>query len=93
MEIEPNGTVRQLRTYYDRQRLDIGAARGFLREWQQVVRERLTEEDRRMADVSRVLREQEFAQMRRDNVIIRTGALAGHRLVDVLTADLMENAA
>ena len=93
MEVEPNGTVRQLRTYYDRQHSDIDAAREFLREWQRVVTERLTEEDRRMADVSRALREQEFAQMRRDNVVIHTGDLAGQRLVDVLTADLMENAA
>jgi len=31
--------------------------------------------------------------MRRDNVIIYTGDLAGQRLVDVLTADLMEAAA
>ena len=93
MEVEPNGTVRQLRTYYDRQRSDIDAAREFLKEWQQVVAERLTEEDRRMADVSRTLRAQEFAQMRRDNVIIRTGDLAGHKLVDVLMADLMETVA
>ena len=93
MEIEPNGTVRQLRTYYDRQHSDIDAAREFLREWQQVVAERLTEEDRRMAGVSRALREQEFTRMRQDNVIIRTGDLAGQKLVDVLTADLMENVA
>ncbi|MBD5133489.1 MAG: hypothetical protein HDT38_03300 [Clostridiales bacterium] len=93
MEIEPNGTVRQLRTYYDRQHSDIDAAREFLKEWQQVVTERLTDEDRRMADASRTLRTQEFAQMRHDNIVIRTGDLAGHKLVDVLTADLMENAA
>lgn len=93
MEVEPNGTVRQLRTYYDRQNPDIGAAREFLKEWQQVVAERLTEEDRRMADVSRTLRTQEFAQMRRDNVIIHTGDLAGRKLVDVLMADLMESVA
>lgn len=93
MEVEPNGTVRQLRTYYDRQHSDIDAAREFLKEWQQVVAERLTEEDRRMAGVSRALRAQEFAQMRRDNVVIRTGDLAGQKLVDVLTADLMENVA
>ena len=54
---------------------------------------RLTENDREKAAASRVLREREFDQMRRDNVIIYTGDLAGRRLVDVLTADLMENAA
>lgn len=93
MEIEPGGAVRQLRTFYDNQNDDIKEAREFLREWQTVVAKRLTEEDRRAAAVSRVLREQEFEQLRRDNVIIYTGNLAGQRLVDVLTTDLMENAA
>ena len=54
---------------------------------------RITEEDRQAAAVSQVLRNQEFKQMRQDNVIIYTGNLAGQRLVDVLTADLMEAAA
>lgn len=93
MEVEPNGTVRQLRTFYDNQNEDIDVARDFLREWQAAVVKRLTEEDRQAAAVSRVLREQEFEQMRRDNIIIYTGNLAGKRLVDVLTADLMENVA
>lgn len=93
MEIEPGGSVRQLRTFYDDQYDDIKEARSFLMEWQAVVAKRLTEEDRRAAAVSKGLREQEFDQLRRDNVIIYTGNLAGRRLVDVLTADLMENAA
>lgn len=93
MEIEPGGSVRQLRTFYDDQYDDIKEARSFLMEWQAVVAKRLTEEDRRAAAMSKVLREQEFDQLRRDNVIIYTGNLAGRRLVDVLTADLMENVA
>ena len=93
LEVEPDGTVRQLRTYNDDQNDDIYEARNFLREWQTVVAKRLTEEDRQAAAVSRVLREQEFEQMRRKNIIIFTGNLAGQRLVDVLTADLMETAA
>lgn len=93
MEVEPGGTVRQLRTFYDNQNDDVDAARDFLREWQAVVAKRLTEKDRQAAAVSRVLREQEFEQLRRDNVIIYTGNLAGKRMVDVLTADVMENAA
>lgn len=93
LEIEPGGTVRQLRTYGDDQNDDIQEARGFLREWQAVVAKRITEEDRRAAAASRVLREKEFEQMRRDNIIIFTGNLAGQRMVDVLTADLMEAAA
>lgn len=93
LEIEPDGTVRQKRTKFDRQEADIQDAKKFLAEWQRVVAKRLTKGDRKKAAASRVLREQEFDQMRRDNVIIYTGHLAGKRLVDVLTADLMENAA
>lgn len=93
LEVEPGGTVRQKRTKFDRQEADIKDAKKFLAEWQRVVAKRLTKGDRKKAAASRVLREQEFDQMRRDNVIIYTGHLAGRRLVDVLTADLMENAA
>lgn len=93
LEIEPDGTVRQKRTKFDRQNSDIVDAKKFLAKWQKVVAERLTGEDRKKAGKSRILREQEFEQMRQDNVIIHAGHLAGRRLVDVLTADLMENAA
>lgn len=93
LEVEPDGTVRQVRTKFDRQEPDIDAAREFLKDWQKTVSMRLTSEDRKEAAVSRILREQEFEQMQKDNVIIRAGHLAGQRLVDVLTADLMENAA
>ena len=93
LEVEPDGTVRQIRTKYDRQGKDIGMAREFLRVWQKVVAERLSGDDRAMAETSRTLRQEEFSQMRKDRVIIHTGALAGHLLVDVLTADLMENVA
>lgn len=93
LEIEPDGTVRQKRTKFDRQNSDIEDAKKFLKKWQKVVASRLTGADRKKAAMSRALREQEFEQMRKDNVIIYTGNLAGRRLVDVLTADLMEAAA
>ena len=93
LEVEPDGTVRQKRTKFDRQEADIEKATEFLLEWQQVVARRLTTHDREKAAESRVLREQEFDQMRRDDVRIHIGDLAGQRLIDVLTADLMENAA
>ena len=92
LEVEPDGTVRQKRTKYDRQNADIEEAKKFLTEWQGVIKKRLSGSDRRKAKKSRSLREQEFAQMRQDNVIINTGEMSGHRLVDVLTADLMEAA-
>lgn len=93
LEIEPDGTVRQKRTKFDRQEADIEEAKKFLAEWQRVVTKRLTAEDHKLAEKSRVLRAQEFEQMQRDNVIIRAGDLAGRPLVEVLMADLMENTA
>lgn len=93
MEIEPGGTVRQIRTYYDRQNKDIEKARIFLRKWQREVAKRLTADDQEKAKASKVLRIQEFAQLRQDQVKIHTGHLAGRLLVEVLTADLMESAA
>ena len=92
MEVEPNGTVRQIRTEYDRQNKDIDKARAFLKDWQEEIAKRLTEDDLRLAQKSRDLRELEFVQMRKDQVTIRNGDLAGRLLVDVLTADLMEAA-
>lgn len=45
----------------------------------------------KLAAQSRVLRNEEFIQMKKDRVVIHTGHLAGHLLADVLLADLMEN--
>lgn len=90
LEIEPDGTVRQKRTMYDRQEADIEDAKKFLKKWQKEVSRRLTDEERELAKTSRVLREQEFAQLRENQVIINTGYLRGHLLVDVLMEDLME---
>ena len=91
--MEPNGTIRQKRTYFDRQNDDLKDAEKFLKEWQKVVSERLTENDREKAEKSKVLRLQEFEQLRQDDIRIHTGDLAGQRLVDVLVSDLMETAA
>lgn len=93
LEIEPDGAVRQKRTNFDRQGDDIEDIKKFLVEWQGVLKKRLTKTDRKKAASSRVLREQEFEQMRKDNVVIHVGDLAGRKLVDILTADLMETAA
>jgi len=51
----------------------------------------MTDKERTLAEKSRILRMEEFAQMRKDRVIINTGFLRGNLLVDVLLADLMEN--
>lgn len=73
LEVEPDGTVRQKRTEYDRQKKDIEQATEFLQKWQRVVTARLTESDKALAAESRVLREKEFIQLKKDRVIIHTG--------------------
>jgi hypothetical protein len=93
LEVEPNGTIRQKRTMYDRQNADIEDATKFLAEWQKVIAERLDVVDFELARESRVLRDQNFAFLRENKAIIHTGDFAGQLLVDVLMADLMENAA
>ena len=75
---------------YDRQEADIEDAKKFLKKWQKEISRRLTDEERELAKTSRVLREQEFAQLRENQVIINTGHLRGHLLVNVLMEDLME---
>lgn len=92
LEVEPNGTIRQKRTMYDRQEPDIEGAKVFLKKWQAVVSKRLTSEDLELGKESRVLRFQSYAQLREEQKIIHTGELRGKLLVDVLLADLMENA-
>lgn len=93
LEVEPDGTVRQKRTMYDRQEDDIVEATKFLRGWQKIVSKRISDEQRQLAATSRNLRNLEFADMRNQQIKINTGDLRGALLVDVLMADLMENQA
>ena len=78
-------------TEFDRQDKDIQTIEAFLQEWQVVISKRLTTEDQSLAETSKVLRAEEFQELRQKNAIIHTGELAGKKLVDVLTADLMVN--
>ena len=76
---------------YDRQNDDIADATRFLKKWQTVISDRLTDREFALAKKSKVLRLQEFKDLQENRVIINTGELRGSRLVDVLMADLMEN--
>ncbi len=93
LEVEPNGTIRQKRTMYDRQHEDIEDATKFLAEWQTVISKRLEAADLELAKKSRILREQDYAELREKKAIIHVGDYAGQLLADVLLADLMENTA
>lgn len=90
LEVEPGGVIRQKRTEYDRQNKDIEAASAFLREWQQEIQKRITENDRELANRSRQLRIESYAEMRKKKVKINGGLFQGKYLADVLEADLME---
>ena len=88
--MEPGGVIRQKRTEYDRQKKDIDKASAFLRKWQKVVQKRLTGDDFALAEKSREIRIESYAEMRKKKVKINGGLFAGQYLADVLEADLME---
>ena len=92
LEVEPGGTIRQKRSKYDRQYDDIDDAKKFLEEWQKVIKKRLDDCDNRLAEKSKILRLEEFAELDENNILIHGGELQGIRLVDVLMKDLMEAA-
>lgn len=91
LEIEPGGTIRQQRTTGNNQnKADVKEYTPFIHEWQRAIRERISEEDRQMAEVSRQTRIREYQELRDKQEKVWRGALAGKLLVDVLEADLIE---
>lgn len=90
LEVEPDGTIRQKRTFGDQQGKDLDEAFPFLSEWQRTVHKRMTKADKALAEKSKALRESNFAELRQNKTVVRTGHLRGQLLADVLAADLME---
>lgn len=66
IEVEPGGTIRQHRGYLDEEP-EIEKIRPFLREWQQVVKRRMSEEDRQRARISAVKREENIEELKAKN--------------------------
>lgn len=89
LEVEPDGTVRQKRTKFNRQLADIEKANAFLRRWQKQLQRKLTKEDYELADISKELRKKELEQLRKDKVRIH-GDFNGRLLAELLEEDLME---
>lgn len=81
IEVEPSGTIRQHRSYLDEEP-GIDEIRGFLREWQKTLKKRLTQEDKRLAKISKEKREQNIRELEEKN---NTRVLRG------LAEDFMEN--
>lgn len=80
IEVEPGGTVRQHRGYLDEEP-EIELVKPFIREWQAVLKKRLTAEDRKRARKSKALRQMNIEELKAKN---NTRVLAG------LMEDLME---
>lgn len=92
LEVEPNGTVRQKRTLFNRQLEDIEQAEEFLKKWQKQLQKKLRAEDFELAKRSRELRSQEMEDLRKNQVRVH-GNFQGKLLADLLAEDLMEVAA
>ena len=89
LEIEPDGTVRQKRTRYNRQEEDIELAIKFLKKWQVQLQKKISLEDRELAKQSRQLRVKEIDELREKQIKIH-GNFNGKLLADLLEEDLME---
>lgn len=80
IEVEPGGTIRQHRGMYDEEP-GIEQIRPFLKEWQQVLKRRLTKEDKERAKVSAVKRQQNIEELQAKNNL---------RVLRALEEDFME---
>lgn len=79
LEVEPGGTVRQKRSEYNRQP-EIEEVKKFIAEWQGVLKDRMKQTDRELAEKSRTMRLLEMEELKEKN----------SRFAGVLEADLME---
>lgn len=61
--MEPGGTIRQHRSYLDEEP-GVEEIRGFLREWQREIKNRLTKEDHRLASVSVIKRQKNIDELK-----------------------------
>lgn len=93
LEVEPDGTVRQKRTYFNRQNPDIKQAEKFLLRWQKQLSRKLNKEDKILSLKSRDLRKKEIEDLREKKVKVNGFGFTGKLLADILEEDLMENAA
>lgn len=91
LEIEPDGTIRQARTDFNRQKDDLELARPFLNKWQRQLKNKLDKEDFVLAADSRKAREKELIKLREKKVKINGGDYQGRLLADVLEEGLIEN--
>ena len=80
IEVEPGGTIRQHRSYLDEEP-GVEEIKGFLREWQREIKNRLTKEDHRLASVSVIKRQKNIDELKEKN---------NTRVLKCLEEDFME---
>ena len=90
LEVEPNGTVRQKSTRFNRQEKNMDEINRFLKRWQRVIQKRLSKQDKLWTEESQRKREEEFLKLRAEKKIIFAGNYQGRFLVDVLEENLLE---
>ena len=90
LEVEPNGTVRQKSTYYNRQEKNMDEINQFLKRWQRVIQKRLSKQDKLWTEESQRKREEEYLQLRKEKKIIFAGNYNGRLLADILEENLLE---
>ena len=66
IEVEPGGTIRQHRGMYDEEP-ELESVKPFLKEWQKVIRKRMSKKDHERAAVSKIKREKNIAELREKN--------------------------
>ena len=80
LEVEPCGTIRQHRGFLDEEP-EIETIKPFLRLWQKEIKKRMSEEDRRLAKISKEKREENVKELQeKKNTVVLQG----------LAEDLME---
>ena len=80
IEVEPNGTIRQSRTYLDEE-TSIEQIRPFLRRWQQEIQKRMGKEDYEAQDISARKREENILELQKKG---------NTRVLKMLMEDFME---
>lgn len=90
LEVEPDGTIRQTRTFYNQQNEDIDLARDFLVKWQKQLKKKLAKEDYKLAVKSQSLRKKEIDELRSKGVRVNGVGYCNKLLAEILEEDLME---
>lgn len=89
LEVEPGGNIRQKRTTGDRQNDDLKKALPFLKKWQKKVVASMDAKEKKLALISDQKRQENYADIRKQNKKVWHGIHQGELLADVLEADFV----